>query len=95
MNHEQHPQPAAQPPATPRKRSRPRSGPIIWGTLILAFCAWITQRTFAPETSSTGLWIATTVLGLGALLLIVGVSVVLRTPPAEQSVTPPKGDPQQ
>ncbi|WP_217133375.1 hypothetical protein [Leucobacter chinensis] len=68
------PAPAPQPPA----KSRPRSGPIVWGTLMLAFCAWVTQRALFPDIVQTGLWIALTVLGLGALLLIVGVSVAMR-----------------
>lgn len=78
------PSPAASQPAPPTTapqppaKSRPRSGPIVWGTLMLAFCAWVTQRTLFPDIVQTGLWIALTVLGLGALLLIVGVSVAMR-----------------
>lgn len=67
--------PAADP--TPQ-RTRPRSGPIVWGCLILVFCAYIAQRTFAPGTVDHAVWITGTLFGLGLLLLGVGAAIVVR-----------------
>lgn len=64
--------------ATPRERPRPRSGPIVWGTLILAFCAWVVQDGFLPNTISPGVWAAGTLLVLGLLILVVGITVAVR-----------------
>lgn len=61
-----------------QKNSRPRTGPIIWGALLLAFCAWVGQRTLFPDTVAPEMWITAVVLGLGLLLLTVGVMVALR-----------------
>jgi len=59
-------------------QSRPRTGPIIWGALILAFCVYVAQRSLAPNTLDTTTWLIAGVIGLGALLLVVGVAVLLR-----------------
>ncbi|NLA65696.1 MAG: hypothetical protein GX862_07190 [Leucobacter sp.] len=58
---------------------RPRTGPIVWGALILVFCAFVTQRTLAPGTVNATTWIIASMIGLGALLLIVGVAVIFRS----------------
>ena len=59
-------------------RTRPRTGPIVWGTLFLAFCAWITQRAFFPEAIAPELWLTAIAIGLGVLLLGVGIAVGVR-----------------
>src|SRR5690606_5779397 len=73
------------PPAADRERDRdlavkpgPRTGPIVWGALVLAFCGYVAQRVFGSGVSDAGWWVAATVVGLGALLLIVGIAVVIR-----------------
>lgn len=63
---------------TSENRHRPRSGPIVWGGLLLAFCAWIAGRTFAPDHFDTQLWLIAVAIGLGVLLLGVGVFIALR-----------------
>lgn len=64
-------------PAAP-ERPQPRTGPIVWGCLLLAFCAYLVQRVFAPGTVDTAFWITGTVFGLGALLLGVGIAILAR-----------------
>ncbi|MGJ0205008.1 hypothetical protein [Leucobacter sp. gxy201] len=56
----------------------PRTGPIVWGALVLAFCGYVAQRVFGSGASDTGWWVAATIVGLGALLLVVGIVVVIR-----------------
>ena len=60
------------------ERTRPRTGPIVWGALFLAFCAWITQRAFFPEAIAPELWLTAIAIGLGVLLLGVGIAVGVR-----------------
>lgn len=75
---QQEPQPEPQPARSARPRTaRPRTGPIIWGALILMFCAFVAVRTAGGAIDPVS-WIITTVLGIGALLLIVGVVVLIR-----------------
>lgn len=59
-------------------RLSPRIGPIIWGCLILAFCAYLVQRLFAPDSIEPVFWITGTVFALGALLLGVGIAILIR-----------------
>ncbi|RGE19482.1 hypothetical protein [Leucobacter sp. wl10] len=80
--------PAPGPPAAPARRpgtagsaarrTGPRTGPIVWGALILAFCGYTVQRAFGGDGLDTSWWIAATVIGLGLLLLGVGIAVVIR-----------------
>ncbi|WP_449283073.1 hypothetical protein [Leucobacter sp.] len=74
------PAPSAQPDARskPPVRTGPRTGPIVWGALILAFCGYAAQRAFGPGGMDTAWWITATVIGLGLLLLVVGVAVAVR-----------------
>lgn len=58
---------------------RPRTGPIVWGSLILIFCAYSLQQTLAPGSVDSAMWIVASVIGLGLLLLIVGVAVIIRS----------------
>lgn len=74
---------AAQPvpplqPAQDDHRTGPRTGPIIWGALILAFCAYVGQKAFGTGSLDAITWITITTIGLGTLLLLVGITVVVR-----------------
>lgn len=60
------------------ERGCPRSGPIVWGVLILAFCAWVAQRAFSPETIDPQIWLIGLAIGLGMLLLGVGALIAVR-----------------
>lgn len=64
------------PPLT--KPTGPRTGPIIWGVIILAFCGYVTQRIFGNAGIDGSWWIIATVIGLGVLLLGIGLTVMLR-----------------
>lgn len=57
---------------------RPRTAPIVWGALILVFCAYMLQQTLAPESVDSTTWAITSVIGLGVLLLVVGIAVIVR-----------------
>lgn len=72
--------PAGSPlPAQPRGgKPRPRTTPIVWGSLILVFCAYVAVRA-AGGAIDPAAWIITTILGLGALLLVVGIAVLARS----------------
>lgn len=56
----------------------PRTSPIVWGCLVLLFCAFIAQHTFAPGSVPSEFWLIGSFLGLGALLLGVGIAIVVR-----------------
>ena len=49
----------------------------MWGALVLAFCAYIAARSLGGAVDATT-WIITTIIGLGALLLCVGIAVLVR-----------------
>ncbi len=68
------PNPAVRAPA----RLRPRTGPIVWGTLFLMFVAFVAQRVFFPGYIPPVAWVTLTVIGIGVMLLVVGVVIVLR-----------------
>lgn len=61
-----------------RPQTRPRTGPIVWGALILAFCGYVAQLTLAPGNIDATTWIIVTIIGLGILLLGVGATVLIR-----------------
>ena len=58
---------------------RPRTSPIVWGALILLFCAYVLQQAISPGSVDSTTWIIATVIGLGVLLLGVAVAVILRS----------------
>lgn len=66
------------PPAKPTKL-RPRTGPIVWGSLILVFCAYVLVRESGGHIDTTA-WIISSVIGLGVLLLTVGIVLLVRGP---------------
>ncbi|GAA2822811.1 hypothetical protein FB468_1663 [Leucobacter komagatae] len=70
--------PATVPAPAAQKRPRPRTSPIVWGALILVFCAYVAVRAAGGSIDVTA-WLITTILGLGALLLVVGVAVLVRS----------------
>lgn len=67
------------PPATAPSsgRLRPRTGPIVWGALVLVFCAYVASRSLGGSVDAAA-WIITTIIGLGVLLLAVGIAVLVR-----------------
>lgn len=66
------------PAPAPTEPSGPRTGPIVWGALILGFCGYVLQRTLAPGDLDTTTWITAVTIGLGVLLLGVGAAVLIR-----------------
>ena len=71
------------PPARPEapfatQRRRVRTGPIVWGSLILVLCAFVVQLSLAPGAVDPAVWISGTVLGLGVLLLGVSAGILAR-----------------
>lgn len=60
------------------RKPRPRTSPIVWGSLILMFCAYVAVRTAGGSIDPTA-WLITTILGLGTLLLGVGIAVLVRS----------------
>lgn len=66
-------------PAAPtRDTLAPRTSPIVWGSLVLVFCAYVFARMGGWSVDTTT-WIIATIIGVGALLLVVGVAVLLRS----------------
>lgn len=60
------------------QRRRVRTGPIVWGSLILVLCAFVVQLSLAPGAVEPAVWISGTVLGLGVLLLGVSAGILAR-----------------
>lgn len=55
-----------------------RIGPIIWGTIFLAFSVWIAGQTLFSYNIAPEIWITVIVIALGVLLLTVGLASALR-----------------
>lgn len=70
--------PPAAAPATAPEPAGPRTGPIVWGALILGFCGYVVQRTLSPGDLDATTWITAVTIGLGVLLLGVGTVVLIR-----------------
>ncbi|MEJ6488257.1 hypothetical protein PQI23_00785 [Leucobacter sp. USCH14] len=60
-------------------RPSPRTGPIVWGALILVFCGYVSQQVLGGGGLDAAGWITATVIGLGVLLLGVGFAVLMRS----------------
>lgn len=60
-------------------RPRPRTGPIVWGALILVFCGYVSQQVLGGGGLDAAGWITATTIGLGVLLLGVGFGVLIRS----------------
>lgn len=63
----------------PSARPSPRTGPIVWGALILVFCGYVSQQVLGGGGLDAAGWITATVIGLGVLLLGVGFAVLIRS----------------
>ncbi|MBL3698937.1 hypothetical protein [Leucobacter luti] len=69
---------AAPPRPLPPTRTGPRTGPIVWGALILAFCGYVVQLVFGGGELDGVAWLTITTIGLGVILLVVGAAVIIR-----------------
>lgn len=65
-------------PQEPARRPGPRTAPIVWGALVLAWCAYVLMQTLMPGAVDTSVFLIAGVLGLGVLLLIVGAVALIR-----------------
>ena len=72
------PDPARTPEPAPRGPRPVRSGPIVWGAIVLVACAFVAQQVLAPGTLDATAWVTALVLGLGVLLLVAGVAAVVK-----------------
>lgn len=71
-------------------KQQPRTGPIVWGTLLLALCVWVGGRTFFPGVVSGEVFLILTAIGLGVLLLGIGIAVAVRNHrPSDETELPP------
>lgn len=69
----------ARPAEAQTRGPRPvRSGPIVWGALVLVACAFVAQQVLAPGTLDATAWVTAIVLGLGVLLLVAGIAAVVK-----------------
>ncbi len=84
------PQPVAEPSTMPAASSsgsteqpgtqlRPRTGTIVWGVLVLAFCAFTSFQMVAPNRVDGTTFVIAAMIGIGLLLLAVGTAVVVRS----------------
>ncbi len=84
------PEPVAEPSTMPAASSsgsteqpgtqlRPRTGTIVWGVLVLAFCAFTSFQTVAPNRVDGTTFVIAAMIGIGLLLLAVGTAVVVRS----------------
>lgn len=60
------------------RKPSPRTSPIVWGALILVFCAFVAVST-AGGSIDPVVWLIATIIGLGSILLIVGIAVLVRS----------------
>lgn len=58
---------------------RPKTGTIVWGVLMLAFCAYMAVQLFAPDSVDLTTFVIAGTIGLGVILLAVGAIVVVRS----------------
>ena len=63
----------------PGAQLRPRTGTIVWGVLVLAFCAFTSFQTVAPNQVDGTTFVIAAMIGIGLLLLAVGTAVVVRS----------------
>ena len=78
---EPQPQTPAMPPQAARssnERPRPRTSPIIWGAIVLAFCAFSASQLLAPGAIDGTAFVIATIIALGVLLLVVSIVVIAR-----------------
>lgn len=58
---------------------RPRTGTIVWGVLVLAFCAYMAFQIMAPGSVDGTAFVIAGTIGLGVILLAVGAVVIVRS----------------
>lgn len=58
--------------------SRVRTGPIVWGLIVLAICGFLAHQILAGGAVDSTVWLIGLVLVLGVLLLVIGVTVLVR-----------------
>ena len=77
----------------PTDHLRPRTGTIVWGVLVLAFCAFTSFQTVAPNRVDGTTFVIAAMIGIGLMLLAVGTAVVVRSarqPKHERGSYPPR-----
>lgn len=77
----------------PNDHLRPRTGTIVWGVLVLAFCAFTSFQTVAPNRVDGTTFVIAAMIGIGLMLLAVGAAVVVRSarqPKHERGSYPPR-----
>ena len=77
----------------PNDRLRPCTGTIVWGVLVLAFCAFTSFQTVAPNRVDGTTFVIAAMIGIGLMLLAVGTAVVVRSarqPKRERGSYPPR-----
>lgn len=57
---------------------RPKIGPIVWGVLVLAFCAYTASQVVAPGNVDGTTFVIAATISLGVLLLVIGAAVIIR-----------------
>lgn len=57
---------------------RPKTGTIVWGVLMLAFCAYMAVQLVAPDSIDVTTFVIAGTIGLGVLLLAIGGIVIIR-----------------
>lgn len=62
-----------------RVERRPQTGTIVWGVLMLAFCAYMAVQILAPDSIDITTFVIAGTIGLGVILLAVGAIVVIRS----------------
>ena len=75
------PQTPAMPPHAARssnERPRPRTSPIVWGAIVLAFCAFSAAQLIAPGALDGSAFVIATIIALGVLMLVVSIVVIAR-----------------
>lgn len=73
-----HPAPEAGSLTDPRTL-RPKTGPIVWGVLVLAFCVYTAFQAVAPGSVNGTTFVIAVTITLGVLLLAIGAAVIVRS----------------
>lgn len=62
----------------PAQARGPRSGPIIWGTIVLAVCAYFGTQLVAPGAIEDVTFMVIGLIGLGLLMLAIAIAMIVR-----------------
>lgn len=62
-----------------RRWTRPKTGPIVWGVLVLAFCVFTMFQAIAPGVLDGTVFLIAAVISLGLLLLAISAAVIVRS----------------